>query len=265
MKIYLDVIFLENFIIDIVLINLTNKIMKLNANNKRIICSAVIGGLYSIIFYIPRLKLLVKLPFVILMACFIIAISINFISIKIVIKATSIFIGLSIMLTGICLFIIIISNRSENVLLLGSNTAKNIATSLLGLFCISVRVCDYIKERALVSNFIFQIKLYIDNKQYLIKAFLDTGNELREPITNLPCILVEKELIGDIEVGKDEVYFIPYSAVGIKGKLEGIKVNKVMIRQGNDKWREIKAIICLCDEKFSESGDFNALLSRGII
>lgn len=267
MKVYLDVIFLENFIIDMVLMNITNKLMKLDATNKRIICSAIVGGLYSVIFYIPYLSFMVKLPIVILMACFIVFIAINKVSIKIIIKATSVFIGLSIILTGMCLFLMmVVCNRGNtDISLIGRNTVKNIILSLLIMFCIVSRISNYIKERTLVNNFVFQVKLFIDNRQYYFKAFLDTGNELREPVTNLPCILVEKRLIGDIEVEKDKVYFIPYSAVGVKGKLEGIKVQKVMIRQDDDNWREIEAIICFCNEKFSEDGDFNALLSRGII
>ena len=267
MKVYLDVIFLENFIIDMVLMNITNKLMKLDATNKRIISSAIVGGLYSVIFYIPYLSFMIKLPCVILMACFIVFIAINKVSIKVIIKATSVFIGLSIILTGICLLLMMgkSDRRNTDISLIDRNTIKNIILSLMIMFCIVSRISSYIKERTLVNNFIFQVKLFINNKQYYIKAFLDTGNELREPITNLPCILVEKRLLGDIEVEKDKVYFIPYSAVGIKGKLEGIRVQKVMIRQDNHNWREIEAIICFCDEKFSEDGDFNALLSRGII
>jgi len=35
----------------------------------------------------------------------------------------------------------------------------------------------------------------MDDIKYVIKGFLDTGNELREPITNLPCIIVEEKII----------------------------------------------------------------------
>ena len=133
------------------------------------------------------------------------------------------------------------------------------------IYIIYERAHSYFRERIAVNSFTYDIELWISGTKHIIRGFLDTGNELREPITNLPCIIVEENYVSNCEMEEDKTYYVPYSAIGYAGKLQGFKGDKVRIRRDNDEWREIEAIICPCREVLSRDREFNALLSRGVI
>ena len=133
------------------------------------------------------------------------------------------------------------------------------------IYIIYERAHSYFRERIAVNSFTYDIELWISGTKHIIRGFLDTGNELREPITNLPCIIVEENYVSNCEMEEDKTYYVPYSAIGYAGKLQGFKGEKVRIRRDNDEWHEIEAIICPCREVLSRDREFNALLSRGVI
>lgn len=267
LEIYLDIVVLENFIIDAFLIKITSKIIRTSVTMKRLLIASLIGGIYTITFCIPLLKVFSTILFQIGVAYFIIAVSFQNYGIKAKIKAVGVFLLLSIVLSGMCYLLVLLQCNFEiaSNFFVVENSVKNIIISLVLLYFLGDRIVSYFRERTLISNFRYEIEVEVNNLRYNIKGFLDTGNELREPITNLPCILIEEGLIHDFKKTNQNIYLIPYCAIGVKGNLEGIKVDKVMIRREGERWREVKAIICPCSEVFSRDREFNALLSRGIV
>lgn len=268
MEVYIDVVVFQNFIVDMFLLKITSKIMKLKITTKRLLVSSLIGGIYTITSVIPGLKIFSKVPFQIIMALLMIIVLLGKNSIKTKLKAASVFILLSVLLSGLCvLFILWNCNFSitSSKYLLFDNSIKNIVISLILMYFLCDRIVCYFKDRTFLNNYIFNVSFEINKRVVSFKGFLDTGNELREPITNLPCILVEKDILKDLPIKKEDVYYVPYSAIGIKGKLEGIKIKGIKIESNDKKLKACDAIICLCDETLSENREFNALLSRGII
>ena len=263
--VYLDIILIENFIIDFFLLKITSKVMRISITTRRLIIASVLGSLYTVTLFIPKLELLTSMPFKVLMSFFIICALFKNSAFKVMVKGTVIFILLSVLLSGLCLLLALLkSNYSITTgLNLKENSMKNIVLSLIVLYLLMDRIISYFKERALINNFIYDVEFELNDLRYYIKGFLDTGNELKEPLTNLPCILVEEKYMGKFDEKK--CYFIPYSAVGVKGNLKGIKVKEVRIRPQGGAWQIMEAVICPCSEVLSRDNDFNALLSRGII
>ena len=94
------------------------------------------------------------------------------------------------------------------------------------------------------------VKVIIDENETYIKAIIDTGNFLKEPITKAPVIVVQKDsLIGlipesilenleeiingeNINIGNfiSKVRIIPFTSLGKEnGILLGVKADKVLI------------------------------------
>ena len=122
-----------------------------------------------------------------------------------------------------------------------------------------------IRDRFFINNFIYEMELIIDGRIINLKGFLDTGNALREPITNLPCILIDKEYLKTFNLNEKEKFHINYKTIGNHGNIEGFIFEKVRIKKDKESWIEIKAIICKSEVKLSKENEFNALLSRGVI
>lgn len=267
MKIYIDVVIIENFIVDLFILLVTAKALKIRVNKIRILIGALLGGIYSVVMLFPQMKLFSTIPFQIVLCLFIIFVSFNKTGFVNIIKGAGIYIIFSIILSGMCyLFILIQSDYSLNKpLVLGQNTVKNIILSMIIIYFLTNKIIAYIKERTIVNNLIYDIDFEINGQSYHIKGFLDTGNGLIEPTTNLPCILVEAKYINLDETRKDSLYYIPYNAIGVRGVLKGIKVDKVTIKSQGSIWRKVTAIICPCQEQLSKNEEYSALLSRGII
>ena len=127
------------------------------------------------------------------------------------------------------------------------------------------RIVIFVKDRKEILNFIYDVDIVFGEKKKRIKAFLDTGNELREPVTNLPVMIVEKDILSDINIKSKEVFYIPFKVVnGSGGLLKGFKPADVNICKNNI-FEKTELIVAVCDTKLSDLNDYNALLSRGII
>jgi stage II sporulation protein GA (sporulation sigma-E factor processing peptidase) len=119
-----------------------------------------------------------------------------------------------------------------------------------------------------------------------VKALLDTGNQLRDPVTGVPVILVEEEVAAtgipndllpilkapwrELEdpwpwLWKEDpnwmryFVFIPYQAVGHKSWLLGIRPQRVVCTSSPET-NEIKATLALVQHVLSSDGTYQALL-----
>ncbi|AOR23201.1 sigma-E processing peptidase SpoIIGA [Clostridium taeniosporum] len=266
MEVYIDILILENFIVNLFLMILTMKILKYKVKDILLICSGFIGALYTIVLLFPNLNILTSFPCRIIVLYIMIKISYRKQGIINTIKAMSIFLLLTFTLSGLCFLFSI----NQNQYFIGQSfeiSKYSIKYLILGgmiIYMFFNRLIEYIKNKLMINNFKFNIQFKVSDKVYDIKSFLDTGNELREPISNLPCILIEKDFISTIDFNGNDTYYIPYSAIGYGGNLKGIKVESIKIK-GERFYSEVDAIICPCNEKLSRENDFNALLSRGVI
>lgn len=267
MEIYLDVVLLENFIVDMFLLSVTFSILRCKVENKKVILASLLGALYTIVMIFPALSILSVFPVALLVAFFMMLIILGTHRYIFALKATGTFLLSSITLSGICFVFSSMENNYSFTkgFTISNYSLKYFVIAIMILYILYTRAISYFRERAIIGNYTYDIEITINNVKYIIKGFLDTGNELREPVTNLPCILVEKSLFSNYEVEDDKKYYINYSSIGYKGKITGFKVNKVRIRSEGKKFREVNALICPCDEILSRDKDFNALLSRGVI
>jgi stage II sporulation protein GA (sporulation sigma-E factor processing peptidase) len=267
MEVYADVLILENFIVNLFLLTLTMKYIKHKCKMLVLIISSSIGGLYTMVLLIPKLKILASLPCELAVACIMIKLVYGKTSFINLIKLLLIFLMISFTLSGICFLFSI----NQNTCLLGSSfkiekySIKYIMLGIMIIYIIYSRVTDYMKDKLFTNNFSFRIEFEIEKRKYSFESFLDTGNELSETITNLPCILIEENLMSDFDFYGKNTYEILYSSIGYGGSLKGIRVNNIKIINKGCLYEKIDAIICPCKEKLSKENEFNALLSRGTV
>ena len=174
---------------------------------------------------------------------------------------------LAFMLGGVCFAAV----QMQNPYILGksfviqNNSIKYLILIISFAFIFITRIVDLIKERAVVKNFLYDIYIKEGQKSVLIKGFLDTGNELREPVTNLPCIILESNYFNEFDIEEDKEFIIKYNTINEFGEIKGFKGNIMIRNDDKDNWKTISAIICKCEKKLSKENEFHALLSRGII
>ena len=265
MVIYIDVLLAENFIINLFLLLTSLKIIKYKYF-KTIYLAAMLGSLYTLVLF-TNSKVLVSLPFKFIVVILMIMISTKNINLLKVIKSGATFFILSFTLCGITFAFSMIENYKSFLekYSISNYSIKYLLLSIMLFYILIVRIIDYLKDRALVNNFLFDIEISNKEVSLVIKGLLDTGNGLREPITNLPCIIIEKHFLKGFDIKSEEEFLIPFSTIGEEGSLKGFKTKEVRIRRENEEWKDIEVIICVCENKLSKNNEFNALLSRGVI
>ncbi|HAG42684.1 MAG TPA: sigma-E processing peptidase SpoIIGA [Clostridium sp.] len=264
--IYLDEILFENFLVNLFILCITLQTIKKKTKFTKEVIAAAFGSLYVLVMFVPRLMFLNSKLVNVIIAFIMIIICLRKESKLICIKGTLIYILYSMLLAGTTYYFSL--NNNPNLLFTHSMfkfNYKKLALSIMVLYLIINRVVVYIKDRKILYNYICTIDISVNNQKLSVKGFLDTGNELREPITNLPVIIVEKDALKELELNSYAKYAIGYSVVnGKDGKLEGFKPDSVsIIFDENIILKD--AIIAFCDNKLSKYNDYNALLPRGII
>lgn len=265
MVVYIDVMLFENFIINLFLLLLSFKLLRFNYK-KSIYLSAIVGSIYTLVLFLEwplGTSFIVK----ILVAVLMIIIAIKERKITNILKCVVGFFILSFTLSGVCFSFALMQNQYSLIQSFEINnySIKYIIISIMILYIVVVRSYEYLRERVLIKSLIYDIEISVNKNIFYIKGFLDTGNELREPVTNLPCIIIEERYLKEVQIPEREYFNISYSTIGEDGKMRGFKGEKVRIKNSDEDWRTIDAVICSCKNKLSKENDFNALLSRGII
>jgi len=142
-------------------------------------------------------------------------------------------------------------------------------------------------RKLLLDKILYNVEIsFGPNNNLQVKALLDTGNELRDPLTGAPVLLLEQQAALKILpatvrqflelpwqqspnpwsfIWNNEEYasqnLVFNSAKGIGGQtwLPGIRVSKVKFRQGNREW-ERGATVALVSQVLSQENEFQALL-----
>ena len=267
MEVYIDIYLLENIAINLFLLLLTFKLLKIEYKRRNVYLAAILGGIYGLVIFC-NVKILSYIVLKILVPTIMIYISMKKRNLKLIFKSVIIFFMLSFTLSGICFSTVQMQNKYlvGQEFVIKNNSAKFIVLSVAVIFIVVTRVADLLKDRALVKNFLYDIYITEGTRTVLVKGFLDTGNELREPATNLPCIIVENTYFNQFEIADDKKFIIKYDTINEVGEVRGFKGENIMIRnEESNSWKKVEAIICGCERKLSKEDEFQALLSRGIV
>jgi len=263
--VYIDILIIENFIVNLFLLLNTMKLLRYEYD-KKIYLSALLGSIYTLVILFEK-NIFTSLVFKILVVVLMIILINKNLDFKKIIKTTITFFLLSFTLCGLA-FALSLMDNPFNILetfSIYNFKVKSLILSLMIIYIFSLRIFELIKDRSLIKNFIFDIEIKDEKLTIYLKGFLDTGNALREPVTNLPCIIIENDILESLTFINNERYFINFNTISENGSLEGIKTSNIRIKQEDSDWRNIEAIICSCKKKLSKENEFNALLSRGVI
>lgn len=206
MRVYLDIIFLINFIFDFISILGTSIILKRNTKLIRILIGSILGEITILTLFI-RFNPIELILFKIIISILINYIVFSYHDIRYFFTNLYYFYLIELLLGG---FLYIFNNR--NILI----------ELLLGVLFILLFVKS-IKKLRNNHNKYLSIKLDINNNTYKFNAFLDTGNRLKDPYLNSPIILINNKfnLEGDI--------LVPYNTCNHHGLLKCLKGSNLYV------------------------------------
>ncbi|MFA9398073.1 MAG: sigma-E processing peptidase SpoIIGA [Clostridiaceae bacterium] len=265
MVIYLDVILFENFIVDFFLILLTGQITKLEIKYKNIFLASIIGSIYVLSIIYENLNFLTKMPFKIIIVLLMISIAFRNCELKLKIKTSLVYVLLSMALAGLCFFFKCSSIDNiyyfEN---LKKFSFKGLVLALMLVYVFIVKLVCFIKQRVCNNKLIYDIEVITEKEELKFKAFLDTGNNLTEPVTNLPVIIVDKKILNKFELDKEDLVKIPFKDVSGEGFLTAFKPKYIRIITKDRIYKE-KAFIAMNKCDMDKNNEFQGLISLRIL
>lgn len=295
MTIYIDVIFLENIIMNSIILYATSIILKIKVKKIRLILSSIIGAIYSIILYISEMQLYNSIISKIILSIIMVYVAFNSQNIKKLCKQIIIFYLTSFVFGGVALYFINFINPQDILIKNGIIASQYVLqVILLGAIVafivikISFRI---IKTKINPKDMYCNVKIKINGKLIETKAMIDTGNLVKEPITNTPVIIVERSILYDTlpkeilnnlenilsgnldEIPKEiqqnyisKLKCIPFSSLGKQnGMLVGIRADKIEIVKEDENKNSNDVIVGIYDKSLTKRGEYRALIGMELI
>ena len=295
MTVYLDVIFLENLVINYIILYATGIISKSKTKQSRILLGSTIGAIYSIIYYLINLQIYSSFIVKIVLSIVIIYVTFNSKNLKQLSKQVLLFYLVSFVFGGASIAIIYMANSQDitiqNGVLVGKYTIKTILIGIIIAYLTVIVAFKVIRSKLSKNDLICDIEISLNKHKINTKAMIDTGNMLREPITNIPVIVMEhtlfydvipKQILNNIEniLGGDlskipeelqseyisKFKVIPFSSLGKQnGMLLGLKGEDLKINFKDEVKNINKVIIGIYNKSLTKRGEYRCLLGLDII
>lgn len=290
MTIYIDIVLIENLIMNYIILFTTAVALKIKVNHIRLILASLLGAGYSIIAYMGIIKVYSSIILKIILSVLIIYIAFNPQNIKKMCKDLLLFYLVSFVFGGAA-FALIYIIKPQNILMknglfLGTYTLKTVMLGAIVAFCIIIGAFAIIKNKISKKDMFCEIEILINQKKIKTKAMIDTGNMLKEPITNVPVIVVEhillyscmpKEILNNLKeiMGGDfknipcdiqekyisKLKLIPFSSLGKQnGMLIGIRPEYVKVITDEQEKINKNVIIGIYEKSLTKKGEYQALI-----
>ena len=290
MTIYIDIVLIENLIINYIILYTTSIITKSKRIIWRLLISSLIGAIYSIITYVTMLQIYSNFILKIILSIIMIYVAFKPTKIKNLLKQLLLF-YLTTFVFGGAVFALIYLIKPQDILtkdglFVGTNILKIVLLGIILGFIIISMGFKIVKNKIDKNQLFCDIKIKLEQKEIITKAMIDTGNFLRDPISNMPVIVVEHTLLydvlpkeilnnlenilgGDIDKIPDEIRkkyisklkVIPFSSLGKQnGMLLGIKAEEVSIKNEEEIIKKDNIIVGIYNKSLTKRGEYRALL-----
>lgn len=203
MYIILELLLIENFIINLLILSITKIITRTRVTKRRIVFGAAIISFYSLAFFWEYTMFLTNFYMKIIISLFLIKICFNSKSIKLYFYQLLAFYIVSFIFAGATFGFFFSSLNIQDLMLkpidlLGGFPVIYLVLGILSSSVFAIITFKYRNKKTLREDFIIDTKIIYNEKSTEIKALIDTGNSLVDPFTNETVMLIEYNKIKDI-------------------------------------------------------------------
>lgn len=294
-NVYLDTVFLINFTMDFFILWAAAKLGRLRTSFKRLCLGAFIGALYSVMIFFPYMPFVTTFLVKVLCSLVMVLVTFGFINFRRFLKSAAYFYLVSFIMGGAVLGSIYLFDNNPDFIETWNGIAVNAinfktAWLLVGLIIaiiLGLWGASYIRKNLQQGPWLVRVYIELFNNFIEVDALVDTGNQLNDPISKEPVMVIEHkkfaavlppELIKMLDKKElpplDEqinalagspwttrVRLIPFSSLGNQnGMLIGIKPDKVKIKDGDKIYFNSKVVIGIYHLKLCPQGTYQALV-----
>ena len=296
MTIYLDIVFVENMLMNYIIIFACGIVVRQEVKKVRVLIGSLIGAVYTIVMYLNIIPLYSNFFMKMALSIVIVYVAFGPSSFRKLIKNLVIFYLVSFVFGG-CVFALMYFIEPQlvqikNGVFVGAYPLKVALIGGVIAFVVVQVSFKIVKTKLSKRDMIYEIEVMINGKAGKVKGLLDTGNLLKEPITGIPVVVVEHtslfsilpdEILNNVEkiIGGDtneltkndeflnivsRFRMIPFSSLGKQnGLLLGIRVDGINIEIDEKIERINNVIVGIYDKSLTKNGAYNAIFGLDIL
>ena len=254
-ELYIDVLFLVNFMMDYILLLVTRRILKCSVTHGRICLGALLGAfLTCLVIALPIPYASVKF---ILFHCFV-----NVVMIKagLKIKWDRSFFKAYVLLYVSGFLVGGVFEYLHQYMRVGS------LFFALAIVCYyaALGIWNLLSRMARLHQYRCRAVLYKGTRSCEVQAVIDTGNSLRDSLTGRPVSIVDADVWGQLYDGEGMRY-IPYHSIGRKeGVMPAVVLDRLYVDRMGGQWIE-KPMVAAAKENIAADGAYKMILNPDIL
>ncbi|MBE1443209.1 sigma-E processing peptidase SpoIIGA [Paenibacillus sp. OAS669] len=303
MVVYVDLIFLVNMLIDAVLLMATTKVRRLQFRWWRLLCSAAIGGAYVVLLFFPPLSFMFTFAVKFILSLIMILTAYGFGGLQHFWRNVGAFYVINFVAAGAIIgvhYFWMSSGEVINGILFTQSGGVEHRLQIGLLFIIVVlflsiwlfrHVQQASKRKEEMASYMAKVDVHIDQFESSCTGLIDTGNQLYDPLTKTPVMVMELSQWGEkipeswkkrIErsevdqivsaIGTDEfewqdrLRLVPYRGVNRSTQfMLAIKPDRVVITHNDKQFEALKVLIGLDGGKLSADNAYQAIIHPNLL
>ena len=230
MCVYVDILIILNTIVNYFILLAVDKILRIHSKRWRILFGGAVGGLSSLLLFIENLGVIMTL-LKIITAILMTVITFGLKPIKRLLKSVFLLFAITFLFGGILFAIYIFFDKD---ILIYSNGIVYFDIDLTFLIVCTVisyvviTIISKIMDKKAPKSKEYYITVENAGKTISCTALMDTGNNLREPFSGYPVIMLDKELFQKLFI-EEKIRLIPVSTVNGESVIRAIRPHKLII------------------------------------
>lgn len=276
-ELYIDVLFLTEFLMDLLALYLTAALLRRKLPFLRATAAAVLGSLWTCVLLLFRIE--TRIPFWSALSFFVenhppwfqafslfgtifgagsamAVLAFGYRGWRRILGADLVLLLASALCGGIFSFL-------RETFFLGELEAMICMTALCGAARAFFKAFGRAGEKGRLR---YPVTLYYRGKSREFMALSDSGNRLTEPVSGKPVSVISREDCAGFCDQVDGLLMIPYRAVGTEaGFLPALLFEKMVIHTGDGDLEIKKPVVAVARERLSGEGSFSMLLSETLL
>lgn len=286
-KVYIDVSFVINFTMDFIILWATAKLSATPIKYGRFIAVAFLGGIYGVVYLVAEMSFWYSLPIKIIFSFLMIIFALSPRGWQEFKKDIINFYAVSFCMAGATIAVSCFRGNANQGLnfyywcLLG------------GIVCalfIGNHVGKYLSQKIIPALLKYRVELHFGKRICTGEGFLDTGNSLRDPVSQRPVVVAEYALVKEcfpddckaaMENFDDEndvlqalsvsswasrLRLIPYTSIGQKnGLMVGFRCDEMVVDPGKINLFYKNLVVGICHDQLGPADNYQLLIPSEIL
>lgn len=290
--VYADIFFLVNFLFNFSLLYLAGRFSRADVAGRRLALAAVAGAAYAVASVFPELSFLMSLPAKLLVSGIMVAMAYPTARLKAYAATLGLFYVSAFAIGGAAMAWAYLTHGTV-ALAVGPGSAGLTLGVVLPAVLFGAVLLHWAfvsaRERGQVLSYCVPCRVVVAGREVEFPALVDTGNRLRDPLSDFPVVVVEYPAVGRIlptafapvwEAGDPDdpdlarlaqslgdlswsarLRLIPFSSLGrASGLLIGFRPDEVIVGRRGQAVRRTDVVVCVSPRPLSAEGGYRALL-----